>query len=423
MTFLKNYLKTLQSFNRDVKLALIPTVAIGISYYGIFLVLFNLYLLRMGYDAQFIGALNAAGPLGFVVMSFPAGAMNRRFGSRRLLIMAISIYIISFGLIPFADLLPLSWQTPWLFTTYILAFLGGAFYWPNIDVFIMEITEESEQTHAFSIRQALFPLAGFIGSIAAGLLPTLFVSTLGSTTADPAPFRYALFLCSLLYLPALLALLATTNRQQERCETTHAPISSLKPLLIVILPFLFIELLWKGANAAPLNFFNVFLELGLGMETAQIGQLLGFGQLFSAFAALFAPAVTTRFSLQNAVLLSLIGLLISFLLLIWARHWLLVTIGYIGIRSLIAVSATFLIINRLELVESQWWGVLSGAAIASHGIGESGFLYAGGILIDTQGFGAFFWMNAVLVALCIVVYWMLFRQPRQVGDVATDGRK
>ena len=76
---MKSYLQTIRLFNRNVRLYLFAVAMIGFSYIGLFVVLFNLYLLRLGYGASFIGVLNAAGPLTFILISLPASSFGRRW--------------------------------------------------------------------------------------------------------------------------------------------------------------------------------------------------------------------------------------------------------------------------------------------------------------------------------------------------------
>ena len=51
---MESYLQTLKRFNRETWLFLISSALIGFSYVGIYVMLFNLYLLRLGYGLSFI---------------------------------------------------------------------------------------------------------------------------------------------------------------------------------------------------------------------------------------------------------------------------------------------------------------------------------------------------------------------------------
>ena len=76
--------EALPLFNRDVRLMLFSQALIGFTIFGgIYTVLLNLYLLRLGYGPQLIGQINAAGALSFALLSIPAGMLADRWGARR----------------------------------------------------------------------------------------------------------------------------------------------------------------------------------------------------------------------------------------------------------------------------------------------------------------------------------------------------
>ncbi|MEZ4865998.1 MAG: MFS transporter [Caldilineaceae bacterium] len=126
--------------SRNVRLYLVVPFVIGFSWLGLFIVLFNLFLLRLSYGPRFIGLLSALGPIMFIVMSVPGGVLSRRWGSRRLIILGVSIYAVSFTLLPWGELLPSPGREIWFVTFLLMAYLGGCFYWPNADVYLMQVT-------------------------------------------------------------------------------------------------------------------------------------------------------------------------------------------------------------------------------------------------------------------------------------------
>ena len=87
-----DYLRTLRLFNRNVRLYLIVSFVLGLTVWGgIYSVLLNLYLLRLGYDPEFVGLISASGYLGFAVFCLPAGALGGRWGNRRTMIAGLSL--------------------------------------------------------------------------------------------------------------------------------------------------------------------------------------------------------------------------------------------------------------------------------------------------------------------------------------------
>ena len=81
---------------------------------GVYAVLLNLFLVRMGYGPEQIGLVNSAGTLTFALTSLPAGALGQRFGSRRMMMIGLALLIAGCVLLPLADTLPDALRLPWL---------------------------------------------------------------------------------------------------------------------------------------------------------------------------------------------------------------------------------------------------------------------------------------------------------------------
>ena len=75
---IQTYLHTFRLFSRDTRLYLAANTVTSISYTGMYVMLFNLYLLRLGYGTEFIGLVNAAAQHGVDVFSLPAVMLGHR---------------------------------------------------------------------------------------------------------------------------------------------------------------------------------------------------------------------------------------------------------------------------------------------------------------------------------------------------------
>ena len=63
---------------------------VSVSIFGMYLVLLNLYLLRLGYGPEFIGLVQGTGIFAIVALSMPASAAGRRWGLHGLIVGGIS---------------------------------------------------------------------------------------------------------------------------------------------------------------------------------------------------------------------------------------------------------------------------------------------------------------------------------------------
>ncbi len=77
-----SYVNEVRSLNRNCRLGFVATVLSGMSI-GIFNVVFNLYALSLGIEADVLGGILGAGPLAMALGSIPAGFLAERAGFRK----------------------------------------------------------------------------------------------------------------------------------------------------------------------------------------------------------------------------------------------------------------------------------------------------------------------------------------------------
>ena len=200
---LHTYIQSVRLFNRDVRLFLVVATLFGFAIFGgIYPILLNLYLLRLGYGPEFIGLLNASGSLCIAIFCLPAGALGSRWGSRQVMIAGLLLLVAGNGLLPLAEFAPAGSRSPWLLATNLLGALGVALYIVNTSPYLMAVTGDAERNHAFSVQAALGTLAAFFGSLAGGFLPELIATVTHTSLSQPAPYRYPLLFAAAMLLPA-----------------------------------------------------------------------------------------------------------------------------------------------------------------------------------------------------------------------------
>jgi MFS family permease len=295
---LATYQQALRLFSREVRLFLVACALAGFTYFGIYALLLNLYLLRLGYDPALIGLVNGVGPLAMALGSLPAGALGQRWGSRGALLMGFSLLLIGFGLLPGVEFLPVDVRVGWLLATYMLAWLGGTFFVVITPPFLMGATSEQERHHAFAIQGAILPLAGFAGNLVGGLLPDAFAALLGVTLDHPSPYRYPLWIAAALLLFAVLAIWAMRPGSIAPPPALAATTDAAPYRLILMLALVF--LLRIAGEWVMRIFFNVYLDAELHVSTVLIGALGAVGQLLGV-AALSAPFVMARWGAVRTI--------------------------------------------------------------------------------------------------------------------------
>ena len=408
------YLHVLRDFNRNVRLYLITTMLIGLTVDGgVYTVLFNLYLLRLGYGPEFVGLVNGAGMLVFALCCLPAGALSGRWGNRRMMITGLSLLLIGCGLLPFAEIHTGNWRAGWLFITWCLAFIGFAIYFVNTAPFVMKVAHQRERNHVFSVQAAVWSLAGFAGSLLGGFLPGIFAIYLGVSLDQAAPYRYSLLIASLLLIPTILTIVAT-REVHTHPVTERQPKGEDSPLRLIAFLTLTRLLVVTGVGTL-FTFFNVYMDAGLHISTVHIGIVSAIGRLLSIPTALVVPLLTARWGSGPTAAWASLGTAISMLPLILISHWSAAGLGFIGVLALTSIRYPTFLVYTMEVVPPSQRGTMSGAGEMASGLSFSAMALGGGYIITSLGYRSFFLTGASLTVIGTLSFLIHLRlRQRQV---------
>ena len=406
------YLHVLRDFNRDVRLYLVTTMLIGLTVDGgVYTVLFNLYLLRLGYGPEFVGLVNGSGMLVFALCCLPAGTLSGRWGNRRMMIVGLTLLLIGCGLLPFAELRTGNWQAGWLFITWCFAFTGFAMYFVNTAPFVMTVTDQSERNHVFSVQAALWSLAGFAGSLIGGFLPGLCALYLGVSLDQAAPYRYSLLVASLLLIPSVLAIVATREGHAQPIKERQVK-GEASPLRLIAFLTL-VRLLVVTGVGTLFTFFNVYMDAGLQISTVHIGVLSAVGRLLSIPTALIVPLLTVRWGSGRTAAWASLGTAFSMLPLIFISHWGAAGLGFIGTIALTSIRYPAFLVYTMERVSPDWRGTMSGAGEMASGLSFSAMALGGGYIIEAFGYRSFFLTGASLTVVGTLSFLIYLRLQRR----------
>ena len=206
MLFLVEYLRRFGRFRRNARLYLVSNALSGVTT-GIFLVLYNLYLVALGYGADFIGLILLVGTLGAGLAIFPAGWCVDRFGGKAILIWS-SLLIAVAGM----GLLLLRQPVPLLVSSFVTG-IGGAFVLVVNAPFLTVNSTPAERSHLFSLNIVLSLVTTVLGKVVGGVLPAWLMAPLPPWLAwflasQPAARSYqlALLLAGAIAGPSLVPL-------------------------------------------------------------------------------------------------------------------------------------------------------------------------------------------------------------------------
>ena len=408
---LREYLQIVRSFNRDVRLYLLSGALVGFaSSSGIYNLLLNIYLLRLGYDIAFVGFVNATGAASYALLCLPAGAMGRRWGPRRMIVLGLGLIAVGNSMLPFAEFMPREWQAHWLIFARMPRAFGFALSIVNAGPFLLSITTRVERTHVFSVQAAMWPIAGFAGNIVGGVLPGTIAAMTGTSLEAPAPYRYPLFFAAAMIVPAALAVAATRQTeglpagggQQGVSPRPRGPMAAVAAAGV----------LCAISMATQQTFFNVYMDDFLGEPTALIGAVSATAMLLSGFAALSTPLiVASRGQRSTIAATSLLQAAALLPVMLWG-NWAGAAGTLFLVQALSAIRLPALTVFQQEIVEARWRPGM--AAVSSMAMGFSFMLTGsfGGQVIADFGYGTLFAIAAVASILGTVLFSGYFRPAR-----------
>jgi hypothetical protein len=183
---------------------------------------------------------------------------------RRALILGACVLAGGLGLLPLTEALPPAVRSFWPVVAELVNTVGWSLLVVNSVPILVATTPPEHLRAAYALREALMGCASLTGLVLAGLLPDAFSTLLGTTTAQPAPYRFGLLTSVLFGVTALLLLLrigplAAPDRRPQTAGTTRQPLSRLLVLLLLC------GFLNQGAVASCRVFTYAYMDTAFAM--------------------------------------------------------------------------------------------------------------------------------------------------------------
>jgi len=429
MHLIAEYVQQFRRFQRNARLFLISNVLSGVTA-GILLVLYNLYLVSLGYHTDFIGALLFVGTIGAGLTIFPAGICVDRFSSKAILIGSSALIgVAGAGQILFRQPLPL------LISAFV-AGVGLAFLLVVTAPFLTANSTPEERSHLFSMNISLGLVTLVIGEVLGGALPTWFRSlpwlmsplppwadSLLASQPDPRSYQLALLFAGAIALPSFIPLFMLSNdrppsrrggrerlRRPLRGEVTLSfTISRVKTLLRSPFFFLVLVYLLTGFGAGLfVPYFNIYFVQHLNASPALFGLIDGGANAITALFTLVAPLLARRVGKINTIALTRLAS-IPILLTIGLTSILpLAALLYLFRQGVMDMSLGILQVFSMESVSEQNRGLANSSYQVGFQVPWALAAPIGGLIIVHFGYPPVFLLGAFCYLLTIIVLWGRF---------------
>lgn len=290
---MRGYMRRVASLERDMQLFMLFSLFSNLGL-GVNALIFNLYLVQLGYDEAFIGAFNAAYTIAMGATCIGLGFLINRFGAW----WCIAVGTVEFILATLA-LCFLTSAGP-ILVFAVFAGIGTAVI-QNVQMpFIIEWTPRDMTATAAALSSSLNSAAIMIGSLVGGILPGPLGRVLDVSSDSELAYRWTLVLGVVLTLLGIVpVLLMRTTRRQRHHHEFHVARAQLlshdvrrqarRDVMALVLLGLFLAL---GVGAIE-PFYNVLLD-DMGVSAGGIGLIFALSGLAATLCSLGGPAVFRR---------------------------------------------------------------------------------------------------------------------------------
>jgi MFS family permease len=390
------------SFRLNARLYLINVIITGAAM-GVFRLLFNFYVLSLGYDEALLGTLVTVNSLTALLVALPMGYLADRLGRKTSL-------LVSGALMAVSVLVMVTWPTSAVF--YISnIFFGVAQSLAAVTMapFLMENSGEEERTYLFSFGSGLQMASASVGNWIGGYLPSWMAAWRTVEPTSSEAYGGALMIVGLVSLGALLPLALLKTPKTSRAErSVFAPLSyaAKNPgkLSKLVLPMLLTSI---GAGLI-MPFMNVFFRQVYQQPDPVIGGLFAWGSLAMGLGLLVAPPLADRMGKIRLVVITQ-GLSIPFLILLGFAPWFWLSAGSYYIRvALMNMSGPVYQTFVMENVEESARATVASLVSMSWNFGWAFSPMLSGWMQVNYGFGPPFIGTIVLYAFSVYLYWAFF---------------
>jgi MFS family permease len=404
------YVQALRGSHRNVRLLLTNSALLGFTIDGgIYSVIFNLYILRMSFGPEFVGQVNSVANLVFAIGSLAAGWLGTRWGARRTMVLGLAVVAAGALAVPVSDVLVGAWRSGWVLGSFTVLNAGLALYYVNSGPYLLKATRNEARGNVFAFQSALNSTASFAGGLLGGLMPALFAGFLGVTLMQSSPYRMPLLLVGVLVLVALGVTLQTRDAEEDQpldapAQAAGAPsVVSAYGLIAFMASVRFLQVAGVGV---AMTFFNVYMDDGLGIATAQIGIIAASARLVAVPVALLGPSLSRRLGFGPTAIFASVCAGLSILPIALGGNAVVAGLGFVGVMSFTSMRYPAFYVYMMERTPERLRAIMNGANEMAAGLSFAAISLAGGYIIVRFGYGAAFITGALITLLGTLIFWL-----------------
>ncbi len=411
---LRDYWSKIKAFRPNARLYLVNVIISGLSM-GVFRLLFNFYVLSLGFNEALLGRLITTSSLTSLIVALPAGYLADIIGRKRSLLAGGILTSLSVAGMVIWPLVPV------FYALNVVRGFSQSLWSITMSPFLMENSGEKERTYLFSFGLGLQTLSGFAGNWIGGYLPSWIGNRMSVSPTGSMAYGTSIAIVAMMFGVGLLPLLFLRSKRQEGDErSVFAPIAYAveHPGLLgkLVGPMLITAL---GAGLV-MPFMNVFFRTVHNQPDQVIGTLFAWGSLAMGLGLLIAPALADRFGKIQVVVITQ-GLSIPFLILLGFApiFWVSAAAYYVRL-ALMNMSSPVYETFVMEHVEPSARAMVASLTSMAWSFGWAFSPSISGSLQVKYGFSIPFLGTISMYILAISMYWIFFWKNKPPAQRTSD---
>ncbi len=302
--WLRSWVLTIKSFNRNIKMFMLANVLIQIGM-GVFSVMYNLYIRGLGFSESVNGSVIAINSLATALMLIPAGLLSDKFGRKRLLIIGTLLTaILLFGRSIVTVEQPILMFGFFAGIVWALSQVSGV-------PFLAENSSPNERMHLFSIHFAMVTVANVIGNLLGGVVADGLHNVFNIEIVES--IRISLIFGSVIFSIGLIPLLqlktapkldsSSIRNLSEAVVSDSVDEKSFKKNFKMIVLFGLSSLMIGIGSGLVIPYLNLYFANRFGASNSYVGLIIALGSAMTAVAMLIGPILVKKVGKVRALVI------------------------------------------------------------------------------------------------------------------------
>ncbi len=377
---------------------------------GIYGVIFNLYILRLGFGEDFLGLILSISATSMGLFSIPAAFVCDRLGRKRTLLLSSVLSAISLFFL-------YNTTTPELLVLFSLASgMASALGLVTGSTFLLENSTKEERMYLFSMSSLIYTFSLLSGNMLGGFLPDILADLISAQSGSAISYRLTLYVSLVATVASLLPLAYVAEKNSEENNGIRGQLNIYRSIFKskVIRQMTLFYCLYGVGWGTSLPYFNVYFDTVLGASANQIGIFFSVSQVFMILGYFLVPVLTERTG--KVRLVSIVQILsIPFLLMfVLTNNLLIAVVGFVMRYMLMNMANPILNSFKLEIVQPEERSMINSimwmACYTFVGIGN----YAGGLMMAAGDSRMPFMVTGVFYAATAVFYYICFNKLKEI---------